>query len=181
MKTASLETMVHSGFSVLSTTGVDTTLQLLVDLTFSIQVPVATAAVAGLLQTGRNISGWKQQHDRLQDGDTDCSTRQVHRRVLKVLDIPAHLSACTSSATGATHGTISSCGPQEKYANLRSKDVAAGLPPLLRPEDLQSGGGSAALRRGTVRQAWSLMLHSLPRVCSRCSHLEKRFCWFHSC
>lgn len=69
MKTASLETMVHSGFSVLSTTGVDTTLQLLVDLTLSIQVPVATSAVAGLLQTGRSVSGSTQQQYRLQDGD----------------------------------------------------------------------------------------------------------------
>lgn len=38
LKTASMETMVHSGFTVLSTDGVNATVQLLVDLTAVIQV-----------------------------------------------------------------------------------------------------------------------------------------------
>lgn len=42
LKTASMETMVHSGFTVLNTDGVTATVQLLVDLTAVIQVrPVA--------------------------------------------------------------------------------------------------------------------------------------------
>ena len=38
LKTASMETMVHSGFTVLNTDGVNATVQLLADLTAVIQV-----------------------------------------------------------------------------------------------------------------------------------------------